>query len=75
MMEADLSRDMGIEFSDLIQRICSCQKLDSAGFHRFSGNLAYFIPLNTLLAGVFIAECATLFIAILRQYFTMRHAG
>lgn len=44
MMEADLNRDMGIEFSDLIQRNCSRQKLDLAGFRRFSGHLAYFTP-------------------------------
>jgi hypothetical protein len=44
MTEADLRRDMGIEFSDLIQLCCSRQKLDLAGFRRFIGNLAHFTP-------------------------------
>ena len=42
--EADLSRDMGVEFSDLIQRICSGQKPDLACFCGFSGNLCHFTP-------------------------------
>jgi hypothetical protein len=44
MTEADLNRDMGIEFSDLIRCNGSRQKLDLADFRRFSGHLAYFTP-------------------------------
>jgi hypothetical protein len=44
MTEADLSKDMGVEFSGLNQRFSNRQKLDLAGFRRFSGYLAHFTP-------------------------------